>query len=167
MNRRTFLGALAAGATITTAGCSGEQVLRVEPNSPITVRPNDGWIEKIPATADQVKYIARDERPFDVYFFTSERAVGHYRTYLDGETPPATPAGDQVLTTHAVRVETDGREDLYEASTPNRSQQSIDASGPYYFVIDNSDYRMETPVEGTAALSVTLDLVAMTSPLPV
>jgi hypothetical protein len=157
MRRRNVLATLAAGA-VPVGGCIGggsEVVTSVQRN--ISVSPGRGWVEEIPDTSGgAVQYKARADRPFDVYLFTSESEFLQYDAYVDGDDPERTPSGHGKISARAEPV----TDTTYEAATPNGGgRASIDASGPYYFVLDHSDYRNGAePSDNPTALSVFLDL---------
>jgi hypothetical protein len=141
MERRKYLQRAVTGVTLGTVGClgsGGEVVVTVSRD--VTVEPGTGWIKEIPDVSDpggSISYITRSQVPFDVYFFTSERQMRRYDAYTDGEEPEKVPTGD--LDIGRTATETSGGE--YKASTKNDGgRQSVDASGPYYFVLDHSDY---------------------------
>ena len=141
MKRRRFLRRGAVGVTLGTVGClgtGGEVVVTVTRD--VSVHPGTGWIREIPDVSDpdgSISYISRSQAPFDVYFFTSEKQMRRYDAYTSGEDPETEPTGDRDIGRTA--TETTGGE--YKASTKNDGgRQSIDATGPYYFVLDHSDY---------------------------
>lgn len=145
-----MLQTIGAGLTVAGSGClggSGEVIVSVQKD--VTVDPGDAWLEKdIPDVSDSggaIEYIVRSETPFDVYFFTSQEDFEQYDTYIKGHEPDSTPPGNSKFSQTAIPKE--GSE-LYEATTTDGgNRQSIDASGPYYFAVDHSSYRMETRVE--------------------
>jgi hypothetical protein len=157
MRRRNVLATLAVGA-VPVGGCIGggsEVVTSVQRS--VSVTPGQGWVEEIPDTSGgAVQYKARADRPFDVYLFTSESEFLRYDAYIDGKGPERTPSGHDEISARAEQV----TEATYEAETPDGgARASVDASGPYYFVVDHSDYRDgATPGDNPSALSVFLDL---------
>lgn len=137
MNRRRFLSTVALGGVVGSAGClgtGGEVITSVRQT--ITVEPGSGWVEEIPDDGGQIAYITRARRPYDVYFFTSDEQIKQYRAYLAGESPDETPAGDQDIG----RTATESSGDYMAKTDDDGGRQPIDADGPYYFVLDNSDY---------------------------
>ncbi|WP_299266554.1 hypothetical protein [Halorientalis sp.] len=141
MERRRFLQRGVAAAALGTVGClgsGGEVVVTVSRD--VRIEPGTGWIREIPDVSDpggSISYISRSQAPFDVYFFTSEQQMGRYDDYTSGEDPAQPPTGDRDIGRTA--TETDGGQ--YKASTKDDgARQSIDESGPYYFVLDHSDY---------------------------
>jgi hypothetical protein len=163
MRRRAYLQTVAAGAVAGTAGCAGGDVVH-STNKSVTVPRGTGWIQELPAEAGEIKFVAKEERPFDVYVFTDPDDVEPYRSYVDGESVDRKPAGDQSLGGRATRLS----EDLYMASTADKGREELSGEGPAYFVLDHSDYRGETvPPERVEELSVTLELEAVASRLPI
>lgn len=163
MKRRAYLATVGTAAIGSLAGCTGGQVMSIDPGRPIRVAVGRGEIITIPADGDSIKYSARDEQRFSVYFFTAREQLSTYLAFIDGENPEQTPPGDTDIGTHAVPLE---GSDLFEAATPDRSWASIDADGETFLVIDHSRYRLETaPADDAGPLSVALDLTVTTSPL--
>ncbi|WP_336001303.1 hypothetical protein [Halorientalis halophila] len=141
MQRRQFLQAVAGGTTLGSAGClgiGGDLVVTVQKD--VSVEPGTGWIKEIPDVSDsggEIAYTARSRAPFDVYFFTSAEAMRRYDAYTSGEEPESTPPGDQDVG----RTATSTGGDRYEATSANDGgRQPIEGSGPYYFVLDHTDY---------------------------
>lgn len=160
MRRRTVVSSLAAGM-VWTGGCLGggsDIVTNVQRD--LAVSPGQGWVERIPdlsGAGGAVQYKARASQPFDVYFFTSEETYMFYDTYVDGGDPARTPSGHGKIGTAAERVS----DTTYEAETPNGgARQSIGEAGPYFFVVDHSDYGDSKPddPDNPQPLSVFLDL---------
>lgn len=161
MNRRSVLSTAAVGVVCGLAGCvggGGEVVKTVQRD--VSVQPGDGWVLDIPDVSDPggaIQYRATADRPFDVYFFSKEEAYMFYDTFTDGNEPAMTPNGLSEVGASAQEV----GEDTYRAETQKGgAREPIDASGPYFFVIDNSKYRGETPPAGDppAPLDVYVDL---------
>lgn len=149
MERRTFLCAVGAGAVLGTTGCiggGGKIVVNIQRE--IVVRPHTGWIKEVPDVSDPggaISYVSRADEAYDVYFFTSETQVQQYRAFTDGEEPSRMPPGNREIGGTATPVGSD----MYKAtSEDDGGRQSIDAQGPYYFVLDNSNY----PTAGGAYL---------------
>lgn len=149
MNRRAFLRTAGTAATVATAGCvggSGEILVTVKKK--VTVQPNSGWVKEIPDVSDpggSISYIARADRPFDVYFFVGREQFERYQGFIEGRDVQDHAAGNQQLGGTAVEV----NDDLYEAATKDRgAKMSLDEEGPYFYVLDNSDY----PAAGGAFL---------------
>ena len=165
MRRRNVLATLAAGV-VPVGGCIGggsEVVTSVQRS--ISVTPGQGWIERIPDTSGgAVQYKARSNRPFDVYFFTSEEDFMFYDTYTDGGDPARTPKGHGKIGSRADPV----TDTTYEASTPNGgARQQIGTDGPYFFVLDHSNYRDSAgPSDNPSSLSVFLDLTVTEQNFP-
>ena len=104
-----------------------------------------------------IRYRAKADRPFDVYFFASEESFMFYDTYTDGDEPALTPNGNGDVSTGAEKV----AEDTYAAEThKGGARQPIDDAGPYYFVVDHSGYRGEhsPKTEQPSPLDVFVDL---------
>jgi len=161
MNRRTFLQTATGVGVLGTAGCIGGGEVIVEVQRDVSVRPYSGWAEEIPDVSDSggsISYIAKSEKPFDVYFFVGEQPYGSYKRYVDNETHSASERGDSAIGQTAIRNESG----TYVASTEDEgARQPIEGTGPYYFVLDHSNY----PVSGGAMVedppaerSITLDL---------
>ncbi|MFB6084843.1 MAG: hypothetical protein ABEJ94_11440 [Halorientalis sp.] len=141
MDRRRFLRHGAVGVTLGTVGClgiGGEVVVRVQRT--VSVEPGSGWIKEIPDVSDNggtISYISRAQAPFDVYFFTSQRQMRQYDAYVGGDAPRNHPAGDRAIGGTATVTDAGN----YAATTTeNGGRQPIDETGPYYFVLDHSDY---------------------------
>jgi hypothetical protein len=157
MKRRSFLRRVGVGGTVAAAGClgGGGEVVASEAGT-VTVDPYSGWVEEIPDVSDDggtISYTAECDRKFDVYFFTSEEALTAYEDYVAQkpaeQTPSAAstdmPKGDQSIGQTA----TEGSDGRYRAATDDGgARQAIDDAGPYYFVLDNSNY----PAAGGAFL---------------
>ncbi|WP_459191232.1 hypothetical protein [Halosimplex sp. J119] len=160
MDRRALLSTAALGLAGGVAGCvggGGEVVTTVQRT--VSVQPGQGWVEEIPDVSDPggaIRYRARADRPFDVYFFPSEESYMFYDTYTDGDEPALTPAGNSDVGASAKQI----AEDTFEAQTQKGgARQPIDASGPYYFVVDHSAYRGESgPDDDPEPLDVFVDL---------
>jgi len=161
MNRRSFLSSAGVGVAVGLAGCvggGGEVVKTVQRD--VLVEPGQGWVLDIPDVSDPggaIQYRATANHPFDVYFFTKEESFMFYDTFTDGNEPAMTPAGLSDVGTAAEEV----GDDTYRAETQKGgARQPIDASGPYFFIVDNSNYRDETPPSGDppSPLDVYLDL---------
>ena len=157
MNRRTFLRGSGVAVAVGSAGCIGGGGKVVESTAKtVTIDPYAGWVLEIPDVSDSggtISYTAECERGFDVYFFTSDDARQAYEEYVDqkpaeqrpGEATGDLPKGDQSIGQTA----TEGDDGRYRAATKNMgARQPIDDSGPYYFVLDNSNY----PAAGGAYL---------------
>lgn len=155
-----FLAGVASGVTVSTAGCiggGGKVVKNVQQS--YTIQPGQGKVFDIPDVSDPggaIQYRAKAGQPFDVYFFTSEDQWMAYDAYTDGDDPSNTPAGNTDIGGTAKEVATG----TYKAQTKNEGgRQPISATGPYWFVIDHSDYRGETaPGEEPSPLEVFLNL---------
>lgn len=161
MQRRALLSTAAVAAAGGVVGCvggGGEVVVTVQRS--VSVQPGQGWIEEIPDVSDPggaIRYRAKADRPFDVYFFTTEESFMFYDTYTDGNEPALTPKGNDDVSTNAEKV----AEDTYAAETQKGgARQPIDDAGPYYFVVDHSGYRGEHPprTEQPSPLDVFVDL---------
>jgi len=161
MQRRAFLSTVLAGVTVGTAGCMGGEVV-LSKNESVTVPVGRGDITKLPASGEKIRYVARDDQPFDVYVFTSDSAKEAYRASLNGDEPATKPPGHDSLSARSLRVDSD----LYEVTTDGRTD--LDISGTSYLVLDHSDYRGENPPSDHAdPLSVQLDLEVIESSLPI
>jgi hypothetical protein len=153
MRRRTYLRTLGAGAAAVASGClgtGGEVVVSVTES--IRVQPGDGWVEEIPDVSDPggaVSYTVRsDQRAFDVYFFIGRDQYVHYDDFVSGERPADTPKGHPSFSKSA--VPRDGSDGVYGAeTTDDGAREPVDVTGPYYFVVDHSNYRMENRAEPT------------------
>jgi len=160
MRRRAFVASLAAGSAGVVTGCvgGGSEVVTVVQRS-ITIPPGDGWVKEVPDVSDPggaVQYTAQSSDPFHVYFFTSEQAYMYYHTYVSGDEPALTPGGHDEISTAA----TETGDNSYGAATgESGSRVSVSESGPYFFVLDHSDYRDETvPADDADRVSVFLNL---------
>ena len=150
MNRRSVLRTAGAGFLALGAGCiggGGEVIVTVQQD--VKIKPGEAWMEReIPDLSESggaIEYIVRAKAPFDVYFFTDKADFEQYDAYIKGHEPDRTPPGYGKFSQTALPQ--DGSS-LYEAMTNNGgARQSIDATGPYYFAVDHSSYRMETRVE--------------------
>lgn len=140
MQRRAFLETMSVGAVVGTAGCiggGGELVVNVQRD--ISLEPHTGWIKEIPDVSDPggaVQYVARSSEPFDVYFFVGQEAARRYDAYLDGDEPDEMPSGDPDLS----RTATPAGDQYRATSKKDGARQPVDAEGPYYFVVDHSNY---------------------------
>jgi len=161
MQRRAFLSTVLSGVAVGTAGCMGGEVV-LSKNETVTVPVGRGDITRLPASGEKIRYVARDDQPFDVYVFTSDSARETYRASINGENPTDPPPGHQSLGGRALRVGSD----LYEVTTDGRT--SLDIGGTGYFVLDHSAYRGEnSPSDHAGPLSVQLDLEVIESSLPI
>ena len=150
MKRRSVLQTVGAGLAVAGSGClggGGEVIVSIQQD--VSVEPGNAWMEtEIPDLSDSggaIEYIVRAERAFDVYFFANESDFQQYNGYIKGDDPEETPPGHSEFSQAAVPA--DGK-DLYEATTGDGgSRQSVESSGPYYFAVDYSNYRMENRVE--------------------
>lgn len=163
MRRRTYLQTVGVGAAAAGSGClgtGGEVVVGVTES--IRVEAGDGWVTEIPDVSDPgdaVSYTVRSkDGAFDIYFFVGEEEYDHYEAFLRDEDPAETPAGDSSLSKAAVPKS--GSEEVYEAATQDGgARESLDVTGPYYLVVDHSNYRMENRVEAQGDhLSAFVDL---------
>ena len=165
MDRRTFLGTVGAGACAVGTGClggGGEVIVSVQRE--VFVDPGTAWIEaEIPDVSDAggaIQYLVRGDRPFDLYFFTDAADFADYEAYVTGGDPPSTPPGNPAYSMTA--LPTDGGEIYEAATTDGGARQKLTASGPYYFAVDHSSYRMETRVERfDDALTAFVDLTVI------
>jgi len=139
-----------AGLVTVGSGClggGGEVIVSVQQD--VTVEPGTAWMERgIPDLSESggaIEYIVRAERSFDVYFFSDRADFEQYDAYINGDEPDETPPGNREFSQAAV-PEADTA--MYAAMTDGGgNRQSIDRSGPYYFAVDHSSYRMENRVE--------------------
>lgn len=151
MKRRAFLQTAGAGAIAVGSGClgtGGDVVVNVAES--VTVDPGEGWVEEVPDVSDPggaLSYRVRSEqRAFDVYFFVGDGQFEHYDAFVSGRDPEETPPGHTSFSKAAVPKS--GSEDVYEAATTDDgAREPLDATGPYYFVVDHSNYRMENRVD--------------------
>jgi len=150
MKRRSFLRSTGVAVSLGATGClglGGEAIVSVQKS--VRVEPGSGWVETIPDVSDTggaVSYTVRsDDRRFDVYLFVGEDQYEHYDAYVKDEEPTETPGGHEEFSKAAVPKSDD--ESTYEASTQNGARESLDVAGPYYFVVDHSNYRMENRVD--------------------
>ena len=151
MRRRAYLRTVGAGVATMGSGClgtGGEVVVGVTES--VSIGPGDGWVREIPDVSDTggaVSYTIRSsQRAFDVYFFVGEEQYGHYDSFVGGTDPEETPRGHSSFSKAAVpRSEA---QDVYEAATNDGgAREPLDVTGPYYFVVDHSNYRMENRVD--------------------
>jgi len=160
MNRRAVLGALGTSVGVGLAGCVGGGSDVVETmQRRVRVTPGQGWVTELPDVSDPggaIQYNVSADQRFDVYFFTSEESFMFYDTYTDGGDPARTPRGDDSVGTTAERAG-DGS---YHATTgESGGRESVDESGPYFFVVDHSDYRGgAAPGEQPTPLSAFVDV---------
>jgi hypothetical protein len=162
MRRRAYIRTAGVGVVAATAGCAGGEVVHAT-NESVTVPRGSGWVQELPAETEGIKFVAREEQPFDVYVFTDPDNVTPYKDYIDGEDVDRTPAGDQSLGGRATRM----GPDEYLMATDDKGREDLGGEGPSYFVLDHSDYRNETvPSDTVDTLSVKLDLEAVASRLP-
>jgi len=159
MNRRTLLSTAVVGFAGGVSGCiggGGEVVTTVQRS--VSIRPGRGWVKTIPDVSDPggaIQYRAKADRKFDIYFFSTEESYMFYDTFVDGDEPAMTPAGNTDVGTTAQLV----AEDTYEAATPNDgAREVIDDTGPYFFVVDHSAYGDTTPGDEPKPLDVFVDL---------
>lgn len=157
MDRRSLLRRAGVAGTLATAGCigGGGEVVASTAKT-VTVEPYSGWVKEIPDVSDPggaISYTAEAERQFDVYFFTGESELKAYEDYVDqkrSEQTPGAATGDMPKGDQSIgKTATEGDDGRYRASTNDGgARQKIDATGPYYFVVDNSNY----PAAGGAFL---------------
>lgn len=159
MERRAVLSSVVAGAA-WTAGCigGGSDVVTTLQRD-VVVSPGQGWVKRIPdvsGSGGAIQYKARASQPFDVYLFTGEAEFMFYDTYLDGGKPARKPSGHGSVGATARQVS----EGSFEATTPDDgAREPIDAEGPYFFVVDHSDYGDgPAPGDDPSPLSVFLDM---------
>ena len=115
-------------------------------------------IPDLSVSGGSIEYIVRAEQPFDVYFFVDQAQYDYYHAFISGDEPEKTPAGHETFSKAAVPAS--DKEGVYEAATENEgAREPLDVAGPYYFVVDHSNYRMENRVdEHGDPLSVFVDL---------
>lgn len=161
---------MGAGVTALGTGClggGGEVVLSIQQD--VHIDPQGAWMEtEIPDVSDPggaIQYIVRAEQPFDVYFFTDESAFRQYDAYIKGREPDETPPGNPDFSQAALPGEDD---ELYEASTTDDgAREPLEATGPYFFAVDHSSYRMENRVEKyDEALTAFVDLTVIEKRVP-
>jgi hypothetical protein len=126
----------------------GEAIVTVQQS--VRVDAGGSWVEEIPDISDTggaISYTVRsNDRRFDVYFFVGEDQYEHYRAYVRGNEPDETPAGHEVFSKAAV-PKSDAEETFEAATQDGGAREPLDATGPYYFVVDHSSYRLENRVE--------------------
>lgn len=164
MKRRSYLRSIGAGTSVLTAGClgfGGEAVVSIQQS--IDVEPGSGWVEAVPDVSDPggaISYVIRSsDSAFDVYLFVEQESYEQYETFTrEDEDPSETPGGHAEFSKAAV-PKTD-EASTYEAATDDGgAREPLDATGPYYFVVDHSNYRMENRVDEYGdPLSVFVDL---------
>jgi hypothetical protein len=160
MKRRTFLATAAGVSALGLAGCTGAGKVVTQVSRDITVQPRSGWSEEIPDVSDPgggMEFIARSDRRFSVYVFTEEADFLAYRSYVQDGESDRTPRGHPDFSKRATY---DEERDLFEAMTDNEgAREPIDATGPYWFVLDHSHYGIpSTMSEEAEPISVFLDL---------
>lgn len=159
MRRRAMMKTVGVVATTSTAGCMGGGEVVTEIQRRVTVEPGRYWSRELPDVSDpggSIEYVLGGDRAFDLLFFTSGEDFTAYREALRGEEPDRTPTGHDEFSETAVPV---GDGDGYEATTKNGARESLDAEGPYYVVVDHTDYGVGArPGDPGSALSVTVDL---------
>lgn len=145
MRRREFLAGVAAGTTAGTAGCVGGGEVVVSLQKELSIQPETGWVKKIPDISEKggaVKYTVRASRPFDVYFFVGSDQYRFYEAYVDGREPRKTPAGHEKLSASASEK---AKDEFVAQTKDNGAREALTAKGPYFFVVDYTAYRGETP----------------------
>jgi len=150
VKRRSVLRTAGVGLAALGSGClggSGEVIVSVQQD--VNVGPGEAWLEKdIPDVSESggaIEYIVRSETRFDVYFFANRDDFDEYEAFIRGREPETNPPANPKFSQTSLRNE---ESELYEATTANNGgRQSVDASGPYYFAVDHSNYRMETRVD--------------------
>jgi hypothetical protein len=164
MERRAFLATTAVGVA-GLAGCAGGSVEKSVKRT-ITVTPGEGWIADLPDVDNgALSYIARGRSRFDVYLFDDE-AYAQYDAFTAGAEPGSMPRGVEGFSKTAVR--TDGGDKYLASSANDGARQSLPGNGPYYFVVDHSDYGQGTPLHedaGPIQVFVNLEVVEKTLPL--
>jgi len=150
VKRRSVLQTVGTGLLAAGSGClggSGEVIVSVQKD--VTVDPGSAWTETdIPDLSESggaIEYIVRAGQAFDVYFFSDRADFEKYNNYIKGDDPEATPPGHDDFSKAAVPQQ---GSDMYEATTDDGgNRQSVEKSGPYYFAVDHSSYRMENSVD--------------------
>jgi len=167
MDRRRFLRTFAVGTTAAAAGCTGGEVVHTV-NRSISVTYENGWTTEIPASADKIKFVVRDEKPFDVFVFTDSSDAEQYKAYLDGEKPDRQPVGNRDLGGSSTEINADGGS-LHEVKTENSARQDLPGGGPAYFAVDHSNYGDvgTMPNDTVERISPTVNLEAIESTLPI
>jgi hypothetical protein len=151
MRRRAFLQSIGVGGALGTAGClglGGEAIVSVQES--VRVEAGSGWVETDPDISTSGGALScrvrSSDRRFDVYFFVGEGQYERYEAYVRGESPDETPSGHDDFSKAAVPKP--DAESTYEAAThDDGARASLDVTGPYYFVVDHSSYRMENRVD--------------------
>lgn len=167
MDRRSFLAA--AGTTsVGVAGCVGGKRVLVEIQRELQVEPGVGWTRELPAVDGSavIRFTARAEKRFDVFYFVDPAAFAKYEAYLQSDDPDRMPTGHDRLTKTAVpRDGTDG----YEVVVPTDGKHAaIGADGSHHIALDYSDYGTGMPVaDPNEPLRVFLDLSLLDKQLPI
>jgi len=142
MKRRDAVRVLGASVGVALAGCVGGGSDVVETmQQQVSVTPGQGWVTELPDVSDPggaIQYNVSANQRFDIYFFTSEESFMFYDTYTDGGDPARTPRGDDSISATATPA---GDGSFRAATGENGGRESVNESGPYYFVVDHSDYR--------------------------
>ena len=167
MDRRRFLRTLAAGTTVGAAGCAGGEVVHAV-NRSIDITYENGWTTEIPASADKIKFVVRDRKPFDVFVFTDSSDAEQYKAYLDGEKPDRQPVGNKDLGGSSTEINTGGQT-LHEVKTKNSARQNLPGDGPTHVAVDHSAYGDigTIPNDTVERISPTVDLEAVESTIPI
>lgn len=159
MRRRAMMKTVGVAAIASVAGCLGGGEVVAEIQRSVTVEPGQYWSQELPdvsGSGGSIEYVVSGDRGFDLLFFTSGDDYAAYRQTLRGEETDRAPTGHDAFSETAVPVE-DG--EGYRARTENGARESLDAEGPYYVVVDHTDYGVGArPGDPGSALSVTIDL---------
>lgn len=162
MRRRAMIRSLGAAAVVGGAGCMGGGEVEEQIQRSARIRPGEYWSAELPDISDtggSISYIARAERPFDVYFFTLGGNFTSYREVVEGESSGPPPTGHEEFSKTA--TPTDGGETFEAATEDGGSRQTLTEDGPYYFVLDHTAYGVgarpgDPGEELTVSLEVTL-----------
>jgi hypothetical protein len=159
MRRRAMIKAVGAASVVGTAGCMGGGEVVAEIQRSVRIEPGQYWSQELPDVSEpggSIEYGVSAERAFDLYLFTSGDAYATYRARLRGETVDGTPTGHDRLSTTAVPAD-DG--ETYRATTDDEAREPLGAEGPYYFVVDHTDYAVgQMPGHPGDQLRATIDL---------
>lgn len=164
MDRRAFLATTVVGVA-GLAGCAGGSVEKSVKRK-VSVTPGTGWVQELPDVDNgALSYIARSGSRFDVYLFDGA-AYEQYDAFTDGADPASMPRGVEGFSKTAVQP--DGGDEYLATTKNDGARQSLPGNGPYYFVVDHSDYGRGTPLhEDAGPLRVFVNLEVVEKTLPV
>lgn len=185
MERRRFLSTVGTGVVVAASGCIGDGRVLMDKSESVTVKPLDGWWEKLPEVGGDgaLSVTVRADQKFQVFYFTSKGPLEQYTEYVGDDrgtetrregTASATatarrqgsmPSGHGDISQAAVPVEDSNK---YEVQVPDDGgRKSIDTDGNHYFVVDHSNYGMVPVEQFQEPLDAFVDLkvIESTSPL--